>query len=393
MKGRGLLLGVAVVLAGLAVGAWLVTRDTWAPEAGGGPTLTVAGVLGGADGGEGYARAFSPRAFHFPEDHGPHPGFRTEWWYWTGNLETSEGRRFGYQFTLFRSALAPESAPRASAWATRQVYLGHFTVTDVEAGRFHAFERFSRSALGLAGASAQPLRVWLEDWEVRSAGEAPFPLRLAASAPGVALELLLEEGKPPVLQGEHGLSHKGPEPGNASYYYSLTRMPSRGTVTVDGRAFAVTGESWMDREWSTSALSAGQVGWDWFSLQLSDGSELMYYQLRQRDGAADPFSAGLAVPARGNPVRLTREDVRVEVLDTWKSPHGPGTYPARWRLTVPSQGLELTVTPLLADQELTVSFRYWEGAVRLEGTRAGSPVKGRGYVELTGYADAPQRFR
>jgi predicted secreted hydrolase len=164
-------------------------------------------------------------------------------------------------------------------------------------------------------------------------------------------------------------------------------------VTVDGQAFPVTGTSWMDREWSTSALGPDQVGWDWFSLQLSDGSELMYYQLRKKDGSADPFSAGMLVPPQGEPVRLTREDVRLEVLDTWKSPRSGGVYPARWRLTVPSRQLQLTVTPLLADQELPVSFRYWEGANRLEGTHAGQPVTGLGYVELTGYADAPERAR
>jgi predicted secreted hydrolase len=384
---------VAVVLVGLAAGAFVVTRDAEPPAEG--PALTVAGTLGGGRdaGEEGYARAFEPRPFHFPEDHGPHPEFRTEWWYWTGNLRTAEGRAFGYQFTLFRSALAPDAPPRTSEWGTRQVYLGHFTVSDLEAGRFHAAERFSRNALGLAGASTQPFRVWLEDWQARALEDGVFPLRLTAATDSVTLDLELEQGKPPVLQGKEGLSQKGPEPGNASYYYSLTRMPSRGTVTVEGRTHAVTGTSWMDREWSTSALGPDQVGWDWFSLQLSDGGELMYYQLRKKDGTADPFSAGTLVPASGEPVRLTREDVRLEVLDTWTSPRSGGVYPARWRLSVPSRGLELTVTPRLADQELPVSFRYWEGSVRLEGTHAGQPVTGLGYVELTGYADAPERGR
>jgi predicted secreted hydrolase len=186
------------------------------------------------------------------------------------------------------------------------------------------------------------------------------------------------------------LSQKGPERGNASYYYSLTRMPTRGQVTVDGRAHEVTGQSWMDREWSTSALSGDQVGWDWFALQLSDGSELMYYQLRQRDGTADPLSAGTFVPAQGEPVRLSRDDVRLEVGDTWKSPSG-ATYPARWKLSVPSQRLTLDITPAQANQELSVSVRYWEGSVRFTGSNGGVPVEGRGYVELTGYGDSPRR--
>jgi predicted secreted hydrolase len=178
-----------------------------------------------------------------------------------------------------------------------------------------------------------------------------------------------------------------------SYYFSLTRMPSRGTVTVQGRTYEVTGSSWMDREWSTGSLGREQVGWDWFALQLSDGSELMYYQLRQQSGSVDPFSEGTFVPAQGPPLRLSRDEVRLEVLDTWLSPRGGAKYPARWRLSVPKVELELDVTPAQADQELPVTLRYWEGAVRVQGTRAGQRLSGRGYVELTGYGDAPERTR
>ncbi len=197
MRGRGLVIGVAVVLVGLAAGAVYVTREASLPS-GGESTLRVAEALGGPDGGTaGYARALEPRAFHFPEDHGPHPDFRTEWWYWTGNLSTEDGRDFGYQFTLFRTALAPEAPERASAWGSRQLYMGHFALSDIRGGRFHAFERFSREALGLAGARAEPFRVWLEDWSVEALGPGALPLRLHAKAEGVALELELEEGKPP----------------------------------------------------------------------------------------------------------------------------------------------------------------------------------------------------
>ncbi|MCP3099819.1 carotenoid 1,2-hydratase [Myxococcus sp. K15C18031901] len=396
--GRGLVIGVATALGALAVAAWFVTRETQAPVSQRGGALTVASALGGGgDGGtEGFARAFTPRDFVFPEDHGPHPAFRTEWWYWTGNLETADGRAFGYQFTLFRNALAPEAAPRESAWGTRDVYLGHFTVTDVSAGRFHVAERFSRASLGLAGANTRPFRVWLEGWGAQSTGEAMWPVRLHAETDEASLELTLEPGKPPVLEGDRGLSQKSAEPGNASYYYSMTRMPSRGTVQVEGKRYAVTGESWMDREWSTSALGPNQVGWDWFSLQLSDGSELMFYQLRDRNGASDPFSSGTWVPpasaADSAPVHLSRDDVALAVSKTWKSPRG-GEYPARWNLRVAKLGLELTVTPKVADQELPVSVRYWEGSVDLEGSREGRPVAGRGYVELTGYADLAAHAR
>jgi predicted secreted hydrolase len=391
MHGRGLVIGVAVVLVALAAGAAFVTRE---PGPRGKDAVDAAATLREPAGGwEGYARATTVRPFHFPEDHGPHPEFRTEWWYWTGNLRTEDGRDFGYQFTLFRTALVPEAPERASAWGSSQLYMGHFALSDIQGGRFHAFERFSREALGLAGARAEPFRVWLEDWSAEATGPGALPMRLRAKAAGVTLELELEQGKPPVLQGDRGLSQKGPEPGNASYYYSLTRMPSRGRVTVEGRTFEVTGLSWMDREWSTSALGENQVGWDWFALQLSDGSELVYGQLRQRDGTVDPYNAGTFIPPQGEPVRLKPEDVRLEVQDTWRSPRSGVSYPSRWHLTVPSQGLELRFAPALADQELAVSVRYWEGAVRIEGTRAGQPVTGRGYVELTGYGDKAQRER
>lgn len=387
--GKGLVLGTALVLAGLAVGVWCVTREATTLSAGQ-ARLKVAEALGGTGGTEGYARALGPREFHFPEDHGPHPEFRTEWWYWTGNLETADGRAFGYQLTLFRNALAPQDTVRASEWGSRQVYMGHFTVSDISAGRFHAFERFSRAAVGLAGASAQPFHVWLEDWNAQSGESSVFPMRLSAEADGVMVSLTLEEGKPPVLQGDHGLSQKTAVAGNASYYYSLPRMPSRGSVTVDGHTYQVTGTSWMDREWSTSSLGAGEVGWDWFALQLSDGSEFMHYNLRHHDGSADPLSAGADIPPQGEKVRLSRDEVHIEVLDTWKSPHSGATYPARWRISVPSRQLVLDITPAQADQELPVSVHYWEGAVRIQGTREGQPLTGRGYVELTGYADTPR---
>lgn len=353
-------------------------------------SLSVAEALRSSD-NRGYARALEPRAFNFPQDHGPHPEFRTEWWYYTGNLATAEGRRFGFQLTFFRSALAPEMPERGSAWATRQAWLAHFALSDVDGERFHAFERWSRGAVGLAGVQAAPFRVWVEDWSAEADGGPVFPMRLRASQGEVALDLRLEPGKPPVLQGEKGLSRKSSEPGNASYYYSLTRMPTRGTVRVGTETFTVTGASWMDREWSTSSLGAGQIGWDWFALQLSDGTDLMLYQLRQTDGRPDPASSGSVVGPDGSSRTMALRDFSLEVLDRWQSPDSGVQYPARWRLRVPSEGLDLTVTPLLADQELDVSFRYWEGAVTIEGTRRGAPIRGNGYVELTGYADAEPR--
>lgn len=387
LKRSGLALAVGLSLVGgLLLGVWAL-RD------GGGPpqvraSLSVAEAL--AAGEEGYARAVRPRSFSFPRDHGPHPGFRTEWWYFTGNLSAREGsgaqgRRFGFQLTFFRSQLVPDPPERASPWAADTVYMAHFALTDVDGGRFHAFERFARGAAGLAGARADPFRVWLEDWEAAAAGGGIPPLTLRAREAGIALELELAPGKPPVLHGEEGLSQKGPEPGDASYYYSLTRLPVRGRLTVEDGTFPVAGLAWMDREWSTSSLAPGQVGWDWLSLQLDDGREVMLYQLRREDGSADPRSAGTLVAADGSSRHLDLGERVLQVLERWQSPASGILYPARWRLTLPGEGLDLWIEPVLANQELDLTFRYWEGAVTVAGEAGGRPVRGRGYVELTGY--------
>lgn len=361
-------------------------------------TLSLVETLAGGD-TAGYARAVEPRAFVFPDDHGPHPDFRTEWWYVTANLETAGGRRFGVQFTLFRSALSPDppgspvdDAP-PSAWATNQLYMAHFALADPGAGRFAAFERFARGAVGLAGARARPFCAWLEDWALEQAdpaGDGIWPVTLAAADGSadhgtVAARLTLAPRKPLVLQGEEGLSRKGPEPGNASYYYSFTRLAADGEIEVGGERFAVTGTAWLDREWSTSVLSAGQVGWDWFALQLDDGRDLMVYQLRGADGLPDANSAGVVVAPDGTAARLAPGDFTLEPTETWTSDLDGTVYPAAWRVRVPAHGLDLEVVPVMPDQELDLAFRYWEGAVDVTARGAAAPLTGRGYVELTGY--------
>ncbi len=337
----------------------------------------------------GFARAAGPRAWAFPEDHGPHNDYQTEWWYYTGNLTAATGEHFGYQLTFFRRALLPpdQRADRASAWGTEQVYMAHFAVTDVTGGRHASFEKLARGAAGLAGAQAAPYRVWLEDWEVAETGGS---VRLRAAAGEIALDLTLTDPKGPILQGDGGYSRKGPDPGNASYYYSLPRIATAGTATVRGRTFAVEGLSWMDHEFSTSALGPEQVGWDWFSVQLDDGTELMAFQLRRADGSADAFSSGTLIAADGTTQPLGAGDFRITPTGTWRSPHSGGVYPSGWILAVPAADLRLEISPWLADQEMQVSYRYWEGAVRVAGTAAGRPVAGNGYVELTGYAGSMQ---
>ncbi len=343
--------------------------------------LTVTDLLAGE--ASGYLQALSPREFSFPVDHGPHPGFRTEWWYYTGNLEDEEGEHFGFQLTFFRNQLRSQPASRTSAWGAESVYMAHFAVADGKAQRFHAFERFSRGALGLAGADASPFHVWLEDWQAH--GPSPEGATLSARQGEVGLELTLSPGKPLVLQGDRGLSTKGPEPGNASYYYSLTRLPAQGVLTLGERRHEVRGLAWLDREWSTSALSPGVVGWDWLSLQLDDNRELMIYRLRRTDGSATAESSGSLVAADGTVEPLSWQDLEIEPLRAWRSPVTDVSWPVYWRVRVPRLGLELEVRPLLEAQELDLSVRYWEGAVEAGGTSNGSPVGGRGYLELTGY--------
>ncbi len=342
----------------------------------------------------GYARALAPREFHFPADLGAHPKFRTEWWYYTGNLATAAGRRFGFQLTFFRSALAPPAAggpARTSAWATRQAWLAHFTVSDVQGGKFHSFERWSRGAVGLAGAEQPPFRVWVKDWKAEAVGGEAPPMHLVASEGDSAIDLTLQPGKPPVLQGDHGLSRKGAEVGNASYYYSLTRMPTAGTVSLDGQRFAVSGAAWMDREWSTLVVTARR-GRAWrtgtgsrSSCADGSGAHALPLAARRRLGRPGDGSSGTAIGPGGETGPLSLPDFQIASAGTWQSPRGGARYPARWHVRVPGEGLDLEVRPRLADQELDAAIRYWEGAVAITGTRRGRPIQGEGYVELTGY--------
>jgi predicted secreted hydrolase len=272
-----------------------------------------------------------------------------------------------------------------SNWRTNQVYIAHLAITDADENRFYVAERFSRGALGLAGARAEPLRVWIDDWEIASEpGDASWRVRAADDE--IALNLALTPLRQPALNGDRGLSRKSSSIESASYYYSITRLQTEGALTINGNEYRVSGLSWLDREWSTSALASDQVGWDWFALQLSDGTDLMLYNIRKRDGAADDNSSGTLSRLTGEAVGLKLDDFDIIVTDTWESPQG-GTYPSGWTLRLPEQDLELSVVPVIADQELFTTVRYWEGAVDVKGTRGGERISGRGYVELTGYAD------
>lgn len=347
-------------------------------------SVAVRSALGEGD-NIGYQRAYAPRPFDFPADHGPHPDFRNEWWYVTGNLVDADGRQFGYQLTLFRIALAPQPPINDSAWRTHQAYMGHFAIVDVAQNRHYHFERFSRDALGLAGAQATPFQAWLEDWRLVGAESTFFPLQIRVRQETISLELVLHTAKPVVLQGDQGLSQKSAEPGNASYYYSYTHLPTTGLLRLGEKTFTVSGASWLDREWSTSALGSDQSGWDWFALQLDDGRDLMFYRLRDHNNRSDPFSKGMLIATDGQAKSLTSQEVELEPLGEWRSPLTGDRYPAGWRLRLPADKLILTVTPKVADQEMRLTVKYWEGAVFVSGHSEDRKISGQGYLEMTRY--------
>ena len=323
--------------------------------------------------------------FAFPRDHASHPDKKIEWWYYTGNVATASGRRFGYQVTFFRVGI--DATPvNPSRWAVRDIYMAHLAVSDPEGRRYRFDERLTRGGPGLSGAATDRYRVWNDDW--RAGLDASGRHVLAASSPGAAVQLTLDEGKPPVVNGVHGISQKGARPGNASHYYSLTRMPTRGTITVDGERFEVTGESWMDHEFGTSFLEPEQQGWDWLSLQLDDNRELMLYQLRRSDGSRDPRSSGTLVDARGGSRHLTAADFTLTPTGAKYTGPSGATYPVGWAIAVPGEQIALTVNTPLENQELATTgagVSYWEGMVRVAGTARGNAVTGRGYLEMTGY--------
>ncbi|MCY4145308.1 MAG: carotenoid 1,2-hydratase [Chloroflexi bacterium] len=336
----------------------------------------------------GFAQAIEPWDWQFPRDHGAHPEFQTEWWYYTGNLADAAGRRFGYQFTIFRRALSPSPAAAKSEFRSNQIYFAHFTVSDIAGGAFHHDVRYARGAADLAGAAIQPrFHVWLEDWSVRAENDDATAMRIQAASGDFAVDLALRQVKAPALQGDKGLSPKSAEIGNASYYYSLSRLETRGQITLGERRFAVSGHSWMDHEFSTSALGGDAQGWDWFGLIFDDGSELMVGQIRLTGGGLETAFGGLLIDADGSTRKLEASDIAIRALDVWRSPHTDVEYPAGWDIAVTGDdGFRLTVAPLLADQELyTGGIIYWEGAVGVSGDKTGY-----GYAELTGYAESMQ---
>jgi predicted secreted hydrolase len=333
-----------------------------------------------------FRRALSGYVYRFPADHAAHPEFRTEWWYYTGHLSTSSGREFGFQLTFFRHALRPPSLQSKSNWSLHTLYFAHFAITDEEEDGYRFQEKASRGALKMAGADPDLYHVWVEDWEVRLQGATH---RLKAGKEDMGIDLSLAPKKAETIHGKDGVSQKAAGEGYASHYYSLTNMRATGTLYWQGFSYNVTGQAWMDHEFGSNQLRDYQVGWDWFSVQLENQTEMMLYIIRHRDGRADPTSSGTLIYPDGSSEHLPLATFRVETLGSWRSKKSGTIYPSGWRLMVPGKKLELKLTPSIKDQELTTKkstlVNYWEGSVRVKGIIEGKDVRGRGYVELTGY--------
>jgi predicted secreted hydrolase len=337
-------------------------------------------------GAELYRKALPGYVYQFPRDHFDHPEFRTEWWYYTGNLRAQDGRRFGFELTFFRHGVDRTQRETPSVWDVRDAWMAHFAVSDIDGDKFHHAERMNRAGAGQAGVDANRGLVWNGNWRVQSN-------KLFATARGFTVDLQFQPKKAPVIHGINGVSQKSAGVGRASHYISLTRLQTSGSIEVDGRKFQVEGLSWMDHEFFTHSLEENQQGWDWFSLQLEDGSELMLYRLRRKDGSVEPYSSGTFVGADGKTRHLASNEYTLQPgTETWTSPVTKGRYPLRWTIRVPALGIEAATTTRLKQQEIigrsAGSPAYWEGAVEVEGTRDGEPWRGSGYLEMTGYSGA-----
>jgi len=334
-----------------------------------------------------YKLALPGRKITFPADHYSHPEFKTEWWYYTGHLESDSGKRYGYQVTFFRFGLRDRQKEMTESPLFTELYMAHFALSDLAAKRFTFSERIERGIAGKAGAATDRFRIWNGDWKIHGDGKLH---EIRVNDRGRQLRLGLQPLKAAVLHGRNGLSQKGEGEGRASYYYSFTRMQTEGELAVNGRSEKVRGLTWMDHEFGSNQLREDQVGWDWFSIQLDNQTELMLYLMRRKDGSVDPYSSGTLVGADGSTRNLSKQDYRIEVLERWKSPTSGAIYPMKWKVTVPSESIELEILPAFSEQELVTNrstrVTYWEGAVQIRGNARGKSIGGHGYVEMTGYA-------
>jgi predicted secreted hydrolase len=333
-----------------------------------------------------YRTALPGYRYEFPRDHFSHVDFQTEWWYYTGNLKSAEGHKFGFELTFFRQAVSRDPT-KTAAWDVKDLYLAHLALSDLDGGKFYHAERTNRSGPGLAGASEMGGRIWNGNWQILWGAS---DQKLQAIQEGFQLHLALHPEKPPVIHGVNGVSQKAEGEGHASHYISLTRVATAGSIELDGKEFEVSGTSWMDHEFFTQQLAPEQTGWDWLSLQFADNTELMLFHIRRKDGSIDPHSAGTYVDAQGKTTHFRESDFVLEPLEErWKSPATGADYPVHWKIVVPKLGMELEAKTRLASQELTgktkLAPNYWEGALMLSGKRNAQTTSGVGYLEMTGY--------
>jgi len=341
-----------------------------------------------------YEQALPGYQYHFPRDHAAHPSYKTEWWYYTGHLKNKHGRTFGYELTFFRigTGIAPirHQGGKKSPWSMDELYMAHFALTDDQGGQFFNTETLNRGGLNTARADNHTYHVVNKGWQVKQIGQDKFELFVQSGEQ--ALHLNLKAEKPLVIHGKNGISQKADCVGCASHYYSYTRLLSEGTLTWKGAKFPVQGHTWMDHEFGSNQLTTQQVGWDWFSVQLDDNSELMLYSLRQKNGHIDPNSSGTWVSAQGNASHLKKSQFQTKPLAYWKSSKTGGVYPSGWQVLVPEEGLDLQITPTVRKQELVSptpgGTSYWEGRCLVNGIHNGKKVNGEAYVELTGYSKA-----
>lgn len=346
-------------------------------------TALIAASVLGAD----WRIAESGWRYEFPRDHGAHKDFKTEWWYFTGNLKDGEGHRFGYELTFFRDGIMPQAErnPNMSRFIVDDLKFAHFALTDVSKSRFVFEQKTSRGAFGEAGFDDNNRLAWIDDWTLSYDGREGFDL--AAPDPKGAIHLHLLAAKQPVVHGQNGVSVKAKEKGTASHYYSIPRLTTTGELIVGGKSYSVAGDSWFDHEWGTSRLGEGQAGWDWICIQWEDESELMLYQMRLKNGEPDVTSSGTMIAADGTVVHLSNSDFEMKPIEFWRSDVKGAKYPVSWQIALPGRGIEFVLRPVLDDQELALGpITYWEGAVDANGRQNGRPMKGRGYLELTGYA-------
>ncbi len=338
-----------------------------------------------------YRTALPGYRYEFPRDHFNHPDFQTEWWYYTGNLKSADGHRFGFELTFFRRAVS-RNPEKAGTWDVKDLYLAHLALSDLDGGKFFHSERTNRSGPGIADANESLGRIWNGNWQIQWHGS---DQELNAIDQRFQLHLTLHPEKPPVIHGENGISQKAEGPGHASHYISLTRLATSGAIDLANRKMAVQGTSWMDHEFFTHQLEAGQTGWDWLSLQLEDHTEVMLFHIRRKDGSIDSYSAGTYIDGNGKTTHLRSSDFSLEPTgDRWTSPLTGATYPVHWKIAIPKLAIELEASTPLASQELTsntkLSPNYWEGAIVLTGRRNSQPLSGLGYLEMTGYDRAVQ---